>query len=55
MKIGCVSCVRIKVPFSSGQNILDNFTKLSNIGFSRECFTADFSQFSRTAQQFPLG
>ena len=31
-----------------GQNSIDNLVKLSVIGFSMECFTADFSQFSDT-------
>ena len=29
----------------TAENILDKLTKLSKICFSRECFTADFSQF----------
>ena len=29
-----------------GQKIEDKFTKLSKIGFSVECLTADFSRFS---------
>ena len=28
-----------------GQKVGDKFTKLSKIGFSMECFTADFLQF----------
>ena len=31
-----------------GQNNVDKFTKVSNIGFCMEYFTADFSQFCRT-------
>ena len=31
-----------------GQNSIDNLVKLSVIGFSMECFTADFSQFPDT-------
>ena len=31
-----------------GQNTVDRFTKLSKIGVSLECFTADFWQFSST-------
>ena len=30
------------------QNIVDKSTKVSNIGFCMEYFTADFSQFCRT-------
>ena len=30
------------------QNIVEKFTKLSEIGFPIECFTADFSLFSST-------
>ena len=29
-----------------GQNIWDKFTKFSKISFSRDCFTADFWEFS---------
>ena len=31
--------------YNRGQKIGDKFTKLSKIGFSMECFTADFLQF----------
>ena len=37
-------------------NILDKFTKLSKAGFSGECFTAAFSQFSSTTvKNFQFG
>ena len=32
-----------------GQNIADNYTKLSDAGFSIECFTADFLQLCSTS------
>ena len=42
--------------YNLGQNIIDKSTKLSNIGFSVECFTADFLQFcSTTVKTFLLG
>ena len=34
--------------FNRGQRIADKFTKLSKIGLSMECFTADFSLFTCT-------
>ena len=34
--------------YNLGQNIVDKFTKLSIIGLSMECTTADFLQFSST-------
>ena len=45
-----VGQVRNKSVFSDnfGHNIVGKFTKLSKIGFSRESFTAYFSQFSDT-------
>ena len=36
------------------QNIVDKFTKLRNIGFSREYFTADFLQFWSTTVKICL-
>ena len=42
--------------YNFGQNILDKSTKLINIGFSMEYFTAEFLQFWRTAvKMFLLG
>ena len=39
-----------------GQGIVGKFTKLSTIGFCRECFTDDYSQFSKAiAKICPLG
>ena len=35
--------------YSLEQKVVEKFTKLSKIGFSMECFAADFSQFSRTS------
>ena len=45
-----VGRVRNESVFSDnfGRNIVGKFTKLSKIGFSRESFTAYFSQFSGT-------
>ena len=34
--------------YNHEQNIVERFTKLSQIGFSLECFTTDFLQFSST-------
>ena len=36
------------------QNTVDKFTKLSKIGVSLECFTADFWQFSSTTVKISL-
>ena len=34
--------------YNQGQNTVHIYTKLSKIGDTLECFTADFSQFSST-------
>ena len=42
--------------FSLGQKVGDKFTKLSKIGFSMECFTADFLQlFTKNRQNLAFG
>ena len=42
----CVLCRMLKQIYNNhGQNIVDKLMKLSKIGFSMECFTADFLQF----------
>ena len=39
-----------------GQKVRDNFTKLSKIGFSMECFTADVLQFfTKKSQNLAFG
>ena len=37
-----------------GQNIVDKYIKLSKVGFSMECFTADFLQFLSTTVKICL-
>ena len=37
--------------YNLGQNVGDKFTKLSEIGFSMECFTADFLRFFTEKRQ----
>ena len=37
--------------YNLGQKVEDKFTKLSKIGFSTECFTADFLQFFTKKRQ----
>ena len=41
--------------YNPGQNIVDRITKVSKKGFSVECFTADFSQFSSSTVGWPAG
>lgn len=41
--------------YNIGENIIDKSTEISNIGFSVECFTADFFQFSvAQLSKFPI-
>ena len=45
-----------KITYSLGQNIADKSTKVSNIGFSVECFTTNVLQIcSTTAKICSLG
>ena len=37
-----------------GQKFVDKFTELSEIGFSNECFRANFSRFSGANTKFCL-
>ena len=41
--------------YNLGQEVIDKFTKLSNIGFPMECFIADFLQFFTVKRQNLLG
>ena len=41
-------CFNFPFIYNFCKSIIDNFTKLSSIGFSIEYFTTDFSQFSTT-------
>ena len=50
-----MSRLRIRIFFYSlGQNLVDKFTKVSKIDISRECFTADFLQFSNATVEMCL-
>ena len=40
--------------YNHGQNIEEKFKELSKIGFSLECFTADFWHFSSTIVETSL-
>ena len=40
------------VTYNHGHNIVDKFTKLRKIGFSLECFTADFGKFLAQLSKF---
>ena len=45
-----------KIMYNRGQKVGDKFVKLSKIGFSMECFTADFLQFfTKKHQNLALG
>ena len=37
--------------YNLGQEVIDKFTKLSNIGFPMKCFIADFLQFFTVKRQ----
>ena len=46
----------LELNYNLGQKVGDKFTKLSKIGFSMECFTADFLPFfTRKRENLALG
>ena len=51
-----VNVVRFFYFYNIGKKVVNKFTKLSNIGLSMECFTADvFQFFSKKSQNLAFG